>query len=512
MPVRVCVAIRESTTAEAVAAAERAAEWADLVEIRADFIRDLDLEVLLRGRRTPMIFTLRSAAEGGEFSGSESARLETILAAARSGAEYVDVEFSAFWKSVLEKVPATRVILSHHNFEQTPANLEELAGVMAASGARILKIATRARCLADNLKVHRLLAYARNQGINLCALAMGREGIPSRILGPSWGSWMTFASLPGGEATADGQIAADDLQRVYRIRDVGAGTQLYGVIGKPLGHSLSPEIHNAAFIARKRDAIYLPMECSGFDDFLEFDASFGVQGLSVTIPYKEEAHARAGSLAVESDQTGAVNTLVRRPSGWHGENTDVDGFMRPFRRQFHVGRSRAVVLGAGGAARAVVCGLRAQGAAVCIVARNQERARVVADRFQAECCPWEQLGALQWDLLVNTTPIGMYPRVDETPVPTESLTGRWVYDLVYNPRETRLLREAAQRGLNTISGVEMFLGQAIKQQQLWCGSLAPETVMEEALEAALVKREHAAAESRNIGAASERNAPLVIPD
>jgi len=488
VPVRVCVAIREASNALAVEAVARAMEWADLVEIRADYIPDLDLQRLFYKKRGPVLFTLRSSQEGGEFAGAERDRLETIVEAARLGADYIDVEFSAFWQAVLDRVPKERVILSYHNFDETPGALEPLLDSMAGTGAGIVKIATRARSLADNRKIARLLASAATRNIRLCALAMGREGIPGRVLGPLWGSWMTFASMPGSPGTADGQIPADELIRRYRIREIGASTRLYGVLGKPLGHTLSPQLHNAAFAARNMDAIYLPLEGTGLDDFLEFHSSFPVSGLSVTIPYKEEAHERVGSLAAEAKETGAVNTLVLKESGWHGENTDVDGFLRPLRRRLRVGRTRAVVLGAGGAARAVVCALRSQGASVCVVARNLQKARLLAEKFQLECQGWDQLGRLRWDLLVNTTPLGMYPEVNQTPVPAEWLTGQWVYDLVYNPRQTRLLKDAAERGCNTISGAEMFLGQAVKQQQLWCGTPPPDGVMEEALEEAFTSR------------------------
>jgi len=479
------VSICESTTSAAVEAASRAMEWADLLEIRADYIQDLDLERLLQEKRLPIIFTLRALHEGGRFDGSERERLETILEAARLGADYVDVEFTAFWQAVLDAIPKQRVILSHHNYVETPDDLEQLTDTMAGTGAGVLKVATRAHCLADNVRIHRLLRFATSRKIKLCALAMGKEGIPSRILGAQWGSFMTFASLPGGEPAADGQIPADELANLYRVRRIGEQTKLYGVLGKPLGHSLSPRIHNAAFIAEGRDSVYIPLEGAGIEDFGEFNAAFPFQGLSVTIPYKEEAFKCALSLSVEADASGAVNTLIRKGTGWHGENTDMDGFTRPLRRRMHMGRIRAVVLGGGGAARAVVCALRAQGASVFVVTRNPAKGLQLAEKFGADSEGWERLPSLRWDLLVNATPVGMYPNVDQSPVSVDCLTGKWVYDLVYNPRETRLLKDAAARGCNVVSGFEMFLGQALKQQQLWCGAAPPEDVMRGELESAL---------------------------
>ncbi len=485
MCAQICVSIRESSSQKAAESAARAAEWADLVEIRADFIHDLDLDLLLRTKRRPVIFTLRSREEGGAYVGSERQRLETILQAASCGADYVDVEFSAFWRVILQGVPHERVILSSHDFEETPPDLDALMDAMAGSGAGVLKIAVRARCLADNLRIADLLERARRRDLKLCALAMGPEGLPSRILGFSWGSWVTFAALPGGESTADGQLPADVLAHQYRVRENNRETVLYGVLGKPLEHSLSPRIHNAAFAARGTNAVFVPLEAANFDDFLRFHDSVGLQGVAVTLPYKGEAHAIAHSVSVAAEQTGAVNTLILRKSGWHGENTDVEGFLRPLKRRAHTGKMRAVVLGAGGAARAVIYALRADGADVCIVARDRGKARDLAEKFQAEHAAWDQLESLRWDLLVNATPIGMLPETDRSPVPASCLTGEWVYDLVYNPAETRLLKEAGRKGCKTISGSEMFLGQAWKQQCLWFGSPPPEDVMEIALKAAL---------------------------
>lgn len=494
MPVRVCVSICESTTSAAVEAAGRALEWADLIEIRADYIQDLDLGRLFAEKRIPIIFTLRPLREGGRYDGAESTRLETIQEAARLGADYVDVEYESFWQAVLDVVPAKRVILSHHNFAETPADLEPLAETMAATGAGVIKIATKACSLADNLRIYKLLNFASSRKLKLCALAMGREGMPSRILGAHWGSFMTFASLPGGAPAAEGQIPADELSESYRIRRIDDDTCFYGVLGKPLGQSLSPRIHNAAFIAQGRNASCIPLECSGMEDFSLFDSAIPLQGLSVTIPYKKEACRFATSLSVEADFSGAVNTLVRRGIGWHGENTDIDGFIRPLRRRMHLSRLRAVVLGGGDAARAVVCALRSHGAAICVVTRNPAQRTEIAQKFETESESWEKLPSLHWDLLVNTTPVGMHPHVDQTPVPPESLTGKWVYDLVCNPRETKLLKDAAARGCTTVSGFEMFLGQALKQQQLWGAAQPPENVMREALDAALSNqpaKEHA---------------------
>ena len=488
MTTRICVAIKESTTADAVRSIARAIEWADLVEVRADYIRDLDIKHLLHAKPCPIIFTLRSPEEGGDFRGHEKDRLQLIVRAFQAGADYVDVEFSASWQTVMNTVPKERVIVSHHNFQETPSDLIPQIEKMASAGAGIIKIATRARRLTDNLAIVRALEYAAARRWNVCALAMGMEGTPSRILAPRWNSWMTFTSLPGGEATAQGQIPASDLIHEYRVRTLGKETKLYGVLGKPIGHSLSPAIHNSAFAARGMDACYLPLEAADMDDFIEFQSTVPLHGVSVTIPYKEDVRRCLRSISAKAEKIGAVNTLIKTENGWHGENTDVDGFLRPLQKRMNPSGKRAVVLGAGGAARAIVHGLSAQGASICVVDIDRVKARRLAEAFNLDFPDPNQLQSLQWDLLVNATPVGMFPKVENSPLPAEWLTGEWVYDLVYNPRETRLLKEAASRGLGTVSGEEMFLAQAIRQQELWCGLPVPEQEMQDAFKIAIRPR------------------------
>ena len=485
MATRICVAVREATVEGAVCAARRAAQWADIVEIRADFIRDLDVPRLLENKPCPILFTLRSREEGGGYGGAERDRLKTLLEAARCGADWVDVEFSASWETVLNAVERNRVILSCHNFDGTPASLSSKVDEMARAGAGVLKLATRANRLSDNLTIASTLAHALSRKIDLCALAMGPRGVPSRVLAAVWGSWMTFASLPGGEPTADGQVPADEMVNLFRARNISPNTSVYGVLGRPLAHSLSPRLHNSAFAACRRDAVYIPLEAQGVDDFVLFCCAVEIEGASVTIPFKERVRACTSSLSAEAEKVGAVNTLLRRSGAWHGENTDIAGFLKPLRQRTDPAGLRAVVLGAGGAARAVAYGLSSQGAEVCVVARDRAKAEALARQFGAAHADWSDLKTVRWDLLVNATPLGTYPNVDESPVPGEWLTGEWVYDLVYNPRETRLLKEASRRGCKAIYGSEMLLAQAIEQQLRWFGAPAPEDVMKAALEEAL---------------------------
>jgi len=481
MATRLCVTIRETRTQRAVAAMQQAARWSDMVEIRGDYLEDLHLGRLLADKPCPVLFTIRSRNDGGIYSGLETDRLNALAGAYTHGADYVDIEFGSRWQEVMQRVPRENVVLSWHDVSGMPADMEQRLEAMAATGAGVLKIAVRARSLSDNLPVAKLLARARARGWNLIALAMGPAGIPSRIFGSCWGSWLTFASPPG-VYPPDGQLPVDELTGRYRIRHINPDTACYGVVGGVLEHSLSPAVHNAAFAALGRDAVYVPLPAADMDDLLGLDALLEFRGLSVTLPYKEVAQAWASRISSVAERIGAVNTLIRREHEWYGENTDVEGFLRPLPAEINRPGIRAVVLGSGGAARAVVFALRSRGAAVCIVGRNQERARSLAKSLDAESAPWEEIARLRFDLLVNATPVGMYPKVDESPVPPECLRGQWVYDLVYNPRMTRLLRDACGKGCRVVTGGAMFLSQAILQQMLWFGRPAPEAAMKEALD------------------------------
>ena len=325
MPVRICVAIRERTTEAAVSAAMRASEWADLVEIRADYIRNLDIRRLLREKPCPIIFTLRGRSEGGVFSGPEKSRLEILLRAAEEGADYVDVEFSAFWKAITDRVPGDRVILSYHDFVTTPQSLETTLDAMSPTDAGILKIATRARSLSDNLRIAKLLEYAKGRRRNVIALAMGREGIPSRVLGPYWGSWATFSSLPGGEPTADGQIPADEMVNRYRVRQIGAETRLYGVLGRPLGHSLSPRSTTPLLPKKKSTPSIYRWRPAAWMIFLSFTSVIHSRAPASRSLSRRKPTRTPTVFPFPQKERGAVNTLLRKGEGWHGENTDIDG-------------------------------------------------------------------------------------------------------------------------------------------------------------------------------------------
>jgi 3-dehydroquinate dehydratase/shikimate dehydrogenase len=457
-------------SAEGLRTARDASE-ADLVELRLDHLERPDAEAALAGRRRPVIATCRASWEGGRFQGSEEERLAILARALELGADYVDLEWKA--AAALDRWPAEvrrRIVLSHHDFDGVPADLADRLRDMRRHGTGVVKIAAAASRLRDVLPLVAAGRAGARDGAPTVVIAMGMAGVVTRVLPAHVGSCWTY----GGDGVAPGQVTVDRLRREFRVGQVSATTPVYAVAGRPIGHSVSPAMHNAAFAAAGIDGVYVPCEAADFGDFLALADALPIVGASVTAPYKDEA-ARAAR------QEGALNTLRRRPDGgWEGRNTDVEGFLAPLAAEGLDGL-RAAVVGAGGSARSIVAGLRSRGARVTIHARRPEAAAALAAALDAAAGGWP-VPAGSWDLLVNTTPVGTYPDVDRSPVAAGALDGRLVYDLIYNPRPTRLLRDAAAAGCRTLDGLDMLVAQAVRQFAWWTGVTPDAEVLRAAAE------------------------------
>jgi shikimate dehydrogenase len=304
---------------------------------------------------------------------------------------------------------------------------------------------------------------------------MGPHGVATRVLASRFGSAWTYA----GALDRVGQLDARTMLEVYRFKSLSETTDVYGVIGGSVSHSASPAMHNAAFRALHMDAVYLPLPSPDADDVLTFGRRIGLKGASVTIPHKVSLFDRVDEVYAVARRIGAINTIRIVDGRWLGGNTDAQGFLETLQGRVPLRGLRASVLGAGGAARAVVVALASSGCAVTLHARRDEQARELAILTPAAVGPWPPEPG-SWDLLINCTPIGMFPDVEATPIPADQLTGRYVYDLVYNPTQTRLIRDAARAGCQTIGGLDMLVAQAHEQFQWWTGSKAPAGVMREA--------------------------------
>ncbi len=467
-------------TDQAVEAGKAASPYADLLELRLDVLRSPpeELDDLIRRMPAPVLATCRREIERGEFTGSEEERVALLRRAVAAGATWVDVEWGSAAEELLQERASAHVILSHHDWEKTPQDLEELhARMKERQGASLIKLVTHARDLDDNLRIRELLARCGGDG-TLAAFCAGEAGVVSRLLGLSWGSAATYGSV--GQVGAPGQLPVEQMDRLYRVRRIGPETEFLGVAGHPLGHSLSPQVHAAALRSLDLDIAYLPLPGESPGSLMGLARALPLRGFSVTLPHKESIRAHLDEIDPLAEAIGAVNTVVLRDGRWLGWNTDASGGVEPLARRMDLEGCPVAVLGAGGAARALVHALARRGARVTVFNRSEARARELARAAGVDSRPLSELETHPYRVLVQATPVGMAPRVDEMPVPAEWLHGELIYDLIYNPRETALLRAARRQGLATLEGLQMFLGQAAQQFELFTGEQAPRQVMEEA--------------------------------
>jgi 3-dehydroquinate dehydratase/shikimate dehydrogenase len=479
---RICVSLTDETTAAVIERMARLEDTADLFEVRADRVLDLDLLTLIRARRKPLVLTCRARAHGGAWPDGDPRRALTLLEAAKRGFDYVDVEYDSGFVDVMEEKAGRGLIVSHHDPQATPRNLDALYSSMSDLGADIVKIAVTPRSIAD---VARLLAFAeraaRGHGPPLIAIAMGPLGIITRVLGGRYGAPFMYAAAEAGVEAAPFQIPAEQMAGTYRIRSIGRSTRVFGVLGQDVTRSLSPALHNAAFAALGLDAVYVPLQAEALGPFVETLPVLGLSGFSVTRPYKVDVIRYLDGLDDMASACGSVNTVSRDGARLFGRNTDGAGVVGPLRRRTPLADRRVVIVGAGGAARAAALALRAEGARVTVVARDAAQAAQVASAVSCAHGMLSDLARYPWDVLVNATPVGARATLDETPVPADlHRPGSVVFDMVYDPLETRLLREAQQKGCVIVDGLEMLLAQAALQFEGWTGQRAPMDAMKAA--------------------------------
>jgi len=482
-----CVSLMPDTLDAARESLSRVAPEADLAEVRLDAIRGrIDLERLLDDPPCPVIITCRPVREGGLYDGPEAERLDLLRRAARLAARYVDVEHDSL--HLLGDVPPDRVIASYHNFAETPADLKSTYDRLAASGAGAVKVAVMAEHILHTVPVLEILSRAT---VPTIALSMGPRGVLTRLLAPKFRALLTYAADDAGPEAAPGQVTLNAMHNLYRVHHIGPNTEVYGVIADPVGHSMSPQIHNAAFAEVGYDAVYLPLWVEGDPAaFVRAMAPLAGSGYSVTIPHKQAVMAAADVIEPVAQRIGAVNTLHRRPDGTlFATNTDWTAGMAAIEAVVGQGwlrGKRALMVGAGGVGRAMAFGLTQRGAEVTLTDVNAEAALSLAGEIGAQTCPTTAIPDQPCDILLNGTPVGMHPQTDASPVPAEVLhEGLVVYDAVYNPMETRLLRAAKAAGCRVAPGIDHFVRQAVEQFELWTGQAAPAERMREVVVKAL---------------------------
>jgi len=499
---RVCVAVIGSDPAEMTDKAESLARDNPFLEFRLDYLSKPAL-ALPRIKRfmeshpgTVVIATCRRVASGGKFRGSIASQLDILAKAAAAGCQLVDVELQTASKCKPEQLKKLRargaLILSYHDFRATK-KLDETLQKMLAYPADFYKIVSTATTLADNVTMIKFLAREGDKH-SLVGMCMGEQGFISRVLGVRAGSVFTFASAIAGEETAPGQVTAQELRNVYRIEQVDAATRVYGVVGDPIAHSLSPAIMNAAFRRENVNAVYLALHAKVLKDLLTCVREIPIHGISVTMPYKEAILTHLDNTDSHSAKIGGCNTVVRAQDGkLYGFNTDAAGIVRPLERRLStLEGARILVLGAGGAARAAVFGLKERGSEVYILNRTAGPAKKLAHQARARIMKRPDLKKAAFDVIINGTPVGM-GNTRETPLQEKEINARYVFDMVYDPPETRLLKLAKERGAQIIPGIEMFVHQAARQFEIWTGKPAPWDEMLRVVLLALQERERRAA-------------------
>ncbi len=425
---------------------------------------------------TFVIATCRRVASGGKFRGSIASQLDILGKAAAAGCQLVDVELQTAAKCKPEQLQKLRsraaLILSFHDFRATK-KLPETLEKMRAYPADFYKVVSTATTLTDNVTMIKFLTQEgdRDSVVGMC---MGEQGIISRVLGVRAGSVFTFASAVAGEETAPGQVTAQELRNVYRIEQVDVATRVYGVVGDPIAHSLSPAIMNAAFRRENVNAVYVALHAKTLKDLLTCVREIPIHGISVTMPYKEAILPHLDNTDAHTTKIGACNTVVRAQDGkLYGFNTDAAGIVRPLERRLNtLEGARILVIGAGGAARAAVFGLKERGSEVYILNRTAAPARKLAHQAHARIVKRPDLKKLAFDVIINATPVGM-GNTRESPLQEQEINARYVFDMIYDPAETRFLKLAKERGAQVIPGIEMFVHQAARQFEIWTGKPAP---------------------------------------
>jgi 3-dehydroquinate dehydratase/shikimate dehydrogenase len=472
---------RHSSLAEEWKAAAEAG--VELVELRIDCLRrDPDLKRILAQRPTPLVFTIRRGADGGLWRGNEEKRQQLIREAIALGVDYVDLEMDIATK--IRRFGKTKRVVSYHNLKGTPAEVQDVAEQCDEMDADVVKVATLAQSVAD---ASRVLQLGQTAAVPTLPIAMGELGVFTRVLGAKFGAPFTYAGFNPERIFAPGMLHHPILKRDYCYDEINKETEVYAVIGDPIEQSLSPAIHNPSFRKLGLNKVLVPLLIPANDlvGSLKELEWLGIKGMSVTIPHKESIVPLLSRKDGAVERTGSCNTVVVEDGQWVGYNTDYRAAMDALENAFG-GTSenedasplldkQVLILGAGGVARSIAFGLQRRGAAITITNRHDERATKLAEEVGGRTVNWGMRASLMPEAVINCTPVGMHPDVDDTPMPPAGFNkpNMLAFDTVYHPENTMFLKLARDRGCPTVSGVEMFIHQAALQFKLYTGRDAP---------------------------------------
>lgn len=478
---RVCVAVIGADAADMVEKAEALVRDNIFLEFRLDYLARPALaiakikEFIESQPQVTTIATCRRAASGGKFRGSIAAQLDILGKASAAGCQVIDIELQSAIRCKPRQLEKLRngasLMISYHDFRATK-KLEATLEKMSEFSTDLYKIVTTATTLSDNVQMMKFIE-GNSDKHSLVGLCMGEQGIISRVLGLRAGSVFTFAALREDEKTGPGQVTAQELRSTYRIEQVDAATRVYGVAGDPVAHSLSPVVMNAALRRETVNGVYLALHAKTLKDLLACVREIPIHGLSITMPYKEAIIPFLDNTDSHTTKIGACNTVVRAQDGkLYGFNTDTAGVVRPLQQRIELEKAKILVLGAGGAARAAVFGLKERGAEVYILNRTAGPAQKLARSARARLLKRADLKKLSFDVIINATPVGM-GNTRDTPLNANEIKARYVFDMIYDPPETKLLKLAKEAGAEVIPGIEMFVQQAARQFEIWTGKPAP---------------------------------------
>jgi 3-dehydroquinate dehydratase/shikimate dehydrogenase len=493
---RICIALGLPDVPRLLEQARREAEAGEnFLEFRLDYLADPKsgsraiAQFLEQHPGCTVLATCRRHQNHGKFNGSIEEQFAVLNQAIQYGARAVDVEIETA-EVVPERCAELRgrayLIVSWHHFETTPP-LDPILRRMTRIPADVYKLVGTSRKPSDTGRI--LAASRMSPKVPLVTLSMGEIGFPSRVLSTALGAIFTYAAPAHAQGTANGQVNARQLRSLYRIDKFTKAAKIFGVVADPVRHSVSPQVHNRAFQSRRMDAVYVPLLVTPnqLRDFFHFAEALPLAGFSVTIPHKRRIMRYLDYVDPLARRIGAVNTVVRRAGKWRGSNTDAEAVSGPLSKFISLPKATVLIVGNGGAARGAACALADAGAKVSLIGRNADRVRALARLVGGEPMSHEQALLRHFNVIVNATPVGMWPNVDECPFADE-IPGDIVFDMVYNPLETVLIRRAREQGKKVIPGLRMFIEQAVKQFELWTGESAPRAAMETAALDALETR------------------------
>tara|TARA_Y100000310_G_scaffold345853_1_gene471434 strand:+ start:17821 stop:19320 length:1500 start_codon:yes stop_codon:yes gene_type:complete len=490
MEIEICVPITAKTVEQAIEDIKEAEKLTDLIELRIDFIENIDadkLKILLDSKSKRVIVTCRSKDNKGNFSGSEEERINLLKKAIELKADFVDIEINCDKNTIQEIIQNkkdAKTIVSYHNFNETPGldKLNEIYAEIKELNPDLIKIVTNANSINDNFRIFELSRYKDD----LTAFCMGLRGQISRILAPKYGSLITFAALKENKESAPGQITIDEMKNVYNIHSMNKGTKIIGVIGEYAENSMSKYMHNKNFNQKHLNFVYMPFKVrkEELEEFIKNFRKFNFAGSSVTIPHKVEIMKYIDETDETAQKIGAVNTIVNNNGKLTGHNTDYYGAVHALKEKTELNGKKILVIGSGGGARAVVYALKKENAEITITNRTMEKAKILANEFEIKSDNIDNIKklVLDNDIIINTTSVGMSPNTNESIIKeTEFTEGKLVMDIVYKPVNTELIILAKKANCNVITGDRMLIHQAIGQFKLWTDQEPDSKLMESAL-------------------------------